>query len=279
MTMKCTKYFFQSILVLLSACMTNVYADAVNDGVKVKWGYVGNTGPARWGQLDPAYELCATGKTQSPINISKKFKTAPHALEIKYQPAPMVILNDGVTDLLIGQTKTITNTGHGIQLNFPEKGVRETITFKGVNYHLVQFHIHTPSETAFNNQIYPMEIHFVHQNDDGQVAVIAVLGKTGETNTELQNIIDHLPAERGVEVKVSNDKINPAVLIPSSHDYYNFAGSLTTPPCTEGLQWIVMRDFITVSSVQNVLLRKAIGGDNSRPLQRDNKRDIYFSVG
>jgi carbonic anhydrase len=247
-------------------------------GVFAEWGYLGNTGPSKWGQLDPGFAMCARGKLQAPINITKKFKTAPYELKINYQPASMTIVNDGATSLTIGSSQVITQHGHGIQLNFPQSGVKETITFKNRDYRLVQLDVHTPSETAFNNQTFPMEIHFIHQGDDGQVVIMTVLAKAGVANSELQKIVNHFPADTAIEHVINSEKINPAGLLPARHDYYSFTGSLTTPPCAEGVQWIVMRDFITVSTSQIVLFRKAVRGDNARPIQPGHKRDVYFSV-
>lgn len=260
----------QVIAVVLCFCAAGVFAQA-------QWGYFGNIGPGKWGQLDPAFTTCAVGKLQSPINISKKFQLAPYALKIHYQPTPMHIINDGDTNLIMGGSPINIQHGYGMQLNFPLSGPKETITFQGKNYHLIQFHVHTPSETAFNNQTFPMEIHFIHQSNDGQVVIIAVLAKAGEANPELQRVINYFPTESRVERVINNEKINLSGLLPAKQDYYNFTGSLTLPPCTEGVQWIVMSDFITASPAQVLLFRKAVRGDNARPIQSDHKRDVYFS--
>lgn len=265
-------------IVGLYSPVSEVFADINNSGVKVKWGYIGNISPVRWGQLDTKFALCSKGNSQSPINIDRKFKKLNADLQIHYQPAPMRIVDDGTTNLFINSTQTIINDGHGIQLNFPADGPKETIQFNGVKYHLVQFHVHSPSENTLSGQAFPMEIHFVHQSDDGKIAVIGVFVKTGKANPVLQSLIDHFPKDEGVEHTLQGVRINPLDLIPEQRSFYYFAGSLTTPPCTEGLQWIVMPQPIMASSAQVLMFRNAAGGENARPVQRLHKRKIYYSA-
>ena len=271
-----TNYF--SLLLLLSACCSSLaFADMDNSAVTVKWGYKGNISPAFWGRLDPKFSLCATGKSQSPINIPKKVKKAPNALTIHYNPSVLHIVDDGLTDLIIGKMHELVLDGHGVQLNFSALGNREAITLQGKTYHLVQFHFHTPSETQWHNQAYPLEIHFVHQSDAGEVVVIAVLAKGGNENATLKKIIAHLPQEIGKEVTIPSEHINPEDLLPVHRSYYHFMGSLTTPPCTEGLHWVVMAESITVSPAQIVALKKVVGGVNARPVQPLNGRVVSYS--
>jgi carbonic anhydrase len=254
-----------------------VYADEDRSSVTVKWGYKGNVSPAFWGRLDPAFSLCATGKSQSPINITKKVRHAANALTIHYNPAEIHIVNDGLTDLQIGKTHTVILDGQGVQLNFSEKNNKEEIELDGKKYRLVQFHFHTPSETQWHNQAYPLEIHFVHQNAEGEVAVIAVLAKGGAENATVKKIIAHLPTEVGKEVVISSGLIDPAALLPvNSVPHYRYTGSLTVPPCTEGIHWVVMANAITVSPAQIVSIRKAAMGPNARPVQPLNKRVISY---
>lgn len=261
-------------------CFTTSTTFSAEDesGIQVKWGYSGDKGPAEWGRLDPAFALCAKGKTQSPINI-QKFKTTFNSLTMNYQSAPMMIIDDGNTELDIGNSHVITNDGHGIQLNFPQGSSKETITFKDKEYHLVQFHVHTPSETILRGRAFPMEIHFVHQGESGEVVVIAVFVKTGASNPVLQKLIANFPQDHGIEHAIKDERINPMDLIPTKHDYYNFMGSLTTPPCTEGLHWIVMANPITATNAQISSFKNAAGTNNARPEQPLNNRPIYFSSG
>ena len=129
-----------------------VFADNTN----VDWGYTGKQAPANWGKLSKAFAVCAEGKTQSPINIDKKVKTGPFALVIKYQSAPIIIVNNGETRLAINHVPTIIYKGHAIQLDFPQNAT-ETLVFKNKEYYLKEFHLHTPGETAVLGQIQPME--------------------------------------------------------------------------------------------------------------------------
>ena len=264
------------VFILFAIFSINVNAATNKTGATVDWGYVGNKGPALWAQLNPDFKLCASGKHQSPINIPRKVRRADNALAIHYHPATVYIVEDGLTELQLGSQQTIIRDGHGIQINFQKNTVPEMATYAGNDYRLVQFHFHTPGETEWRKQSYPAEIHFVHQGKNGKALVIAVLVKAGAPSREMQNIIDHLPADHGQEHKM--EPINPVSLLPENkHRYYSFAGSLTTPPCTEeGMQWVVMADTITASSAQIMLLRQAIGGPNARPVQPLNKRRVFL---
>lgn len=277
--MNCSKILLG---ILLSAGLISLtaHADINTSGIHVKWTYIGNTGPERWGQLDPAFALCSRGKSQSPIDIPKKVKKIPGTLSVQYQTSNALdIGNDVTTDLMLGKTRTIIDDGHGLQVNFQHDTSREIMSFAGKTYHLLQFHIHTPSETEWHNRSFPMEIHFVNQSDDGSVAVIAVFVNGGEKNPVLDTLIANMPTEKGKETIVKGDKINPGSLIPAKSGYFSFTGSLTTPPCTEGLQWIVMAEPITASPPQILQIRKANGGVNARPVQPLYKRTVYYSEG
>lgn len=273
------RIFLLCILVLLNGITLNVYAERNESGIKTKWSYLGNTGPMRWGQLTPAFILCTKGSRQSPININynTKMSKIENELSINYHPAPLSIVNDGTTELNIHNTQTIINDGHGIQVNFSEQSPQEIIRFKNKDYRLLQFHVHSPSENELNKENFPMEIHFVHQSNEGEVLVIAVFVQTGEENLVLKKIINHFPEDHGIVHEIKEDMINPGDLLPAKQNYYYFKGSLTTPPCTEGLHWVVMPNVIHASSAQIVLFRKAAGGNNARPIQPRNQRKIYFT--
>lgn len=270
-----------SLLVMILTLLSyQVYADTaeINDAaIKIKWGYKGNIGPERWGQLSPSFALCATGKSQSPINIIKKVTNIANNLKLDYRLAPLVIVHDGITTLTLKSEKTIIDDGHSIQVNFPVK-TKEFINLEGVRYRLVQFHFHSPSEDQWQKRSFPLEIHFVHQSDTGEVAVIGVFVNGGAASPDLQEIIDNLPNDVGIEHVIKGEDVNPAGFMPSKKDYYRFDGSLTTPPCTEGLHWAMMMNPITASPAQILEIRKAIGGSNARPVQALNKRKISFST-
>jgi carbonic anhydrase len=267
------------VLVGLCIALTGSYVFAANDaGVKVKWSYHGTESPAHWGQLSPAFKLCGNGKTQSPIDIADVKEETKNALTIHYQSDPLVILENGETTLIIDGTQTITNTGHGLQVSFPTDYEKEVMTFEGKDYQLVQFHMHTPSENKLDGKAFPLEIHFVHQGADGTVAVIGVFVKIGEENPALQKIITHIPKKIGVPKTIEGQKIDPKDLIPDAQAYYKFMGSLTTPPCSEGLQWIVIKEAITASPEQIAKIKAAGETDNARPLQPLNNRSIAYAA-
>lgn len=270
--------FKHMVIAGIIACTLSINAFAANDaGAKVKWGYTGNDGPSHWAKLSPHFSLCQKGKEQSPVNILKETAVSKNALKIHYLSAPMVILDDGETNLMIGHEQTIINDGHTIQLNFPKKSLHEFITFQGKKYRLIQFHLHVPAENQIAGKSFPFEIHFVHQGENGILAVIAVLASTGKANAYIDKIIKHMPRKPGKEKVIKGERINPLNFLPTEHDYYHFPGSLTTPPCSEGVQWLVMKNTITISADQIKKLKTVIKKENARPLQHLNGRKIGYS--
>lgn len=249
---------------------------AVNANEAEKWSYLGSTGPQHWGSLNSKYAACKNGKAQSPINIPAKDIHGTGSLQIYYRSAPMKIVDDGTTELTLGNKKTFYNDGHSVQLNF-SGATPETLSFNGTAYHLVQFHLHTPSENKMNGKKYPLEIHFVNQGKNGEVVVLAVFVDVGAANPTLQAMIDHYPKRQDKLILIKGESINPGALLPKEQAYYTFKGSLTTPPCTEGLQWIVFRQPITASAVQIAELSKAMGEANARPTQPLNGRSVSYS--
>ena len=270
------KICWKSLLWVPLISIITLQAFAVNDtAIKIKWEYSGKLGPAYWGELNPDFILCKTGKQQSPIDIPTQVTKGNKKLSIHYQPSPMVIVNDGVTDLMLGQIETIINDCHGIQLNLATD--QDTITFDGENYRLVQFHIHIPSENKIHGKSYPLEIHFVHQGENGTIAVIGVVAKLGKANPVVEKIIDNLPKQKDKAQAITGGHIHPGQLIPHPERYYSFMGSLTTPPCAEGIQWIVIQDSLTVSAAQIKKLQ-TMSGKNARPIFPINSREIMYSL-
>ncbi|MBA3661661.1 MAG: carbonic anhydrase family protein [Gammaproteobacteria bacterium] len=260
-------------LVLSVVLNAGVYAE--NDAaVKIKWGYKGNIGPSRWAELDPQFALCGKGKQQSPINIIEKNSAAKSDLQINYTSAPLDIGINDTTKLQIGKISTLFQDGHGIEVNFPADLI-ENIVINNETYQLIEFHIHTPSENTWHGQSFPAEIHFVHQGPNGKVAVLGVFAKGGEESEEMQIVVDNIPHDQGQSHLIPGKSINPADLLPANKRHYRFQGSLTTPPCSEGLQWFVFAEPITISPAQIARLRHAVGGSNARPVQPLNGRSIY----
>lgn len=215
------------------------------------WGYDKDNGPANWGKF--GFEVCEKGRSQSPINIiTRETRIAKNALNISYK-----------TD-----SKDIVNNGHSVQVNFDKQG---SITFKNTKYNLIQLHFHTPSENQVDGRIYPLEMHLVHGSSDNKFVVVAVFFDEGRANVSLQDIINTAPDE--VNEKNSLTNLNVTALLPQSHAYYAFSGSLTTPPCSEGVQFVVLKNFIDASKEQIDALH-AILHDNARMPQPLNGRVV-----
>lgn len=255
---------------LFSILITSAYADESAQ----HWSYEGDSGPAHWGTLHPDYHLCNQGKAQSPINIIEPLTPSKAIAAIHYEPLPLDIINDGETTLTLGNKKIPVNTGHGIQVNNQLDAAHESLTYQGTTYHLVQFHFHVPAEDQWNGFRYPMEIHFVNESDDGKIAVIGVFVANGGYSRALQTIIDNLPKEKNKEKEDAAISLNVKSLLPLHMALASFQGSLTTPPCAEGLQWLMFQHPIVAGSLQIQAIEKAMGHTNARPLQPLNHRQI-----
>ncbi len=218
------------------------------------WSYSGEEGPALWGQLDPEFATCATGKNQSPVNLTGMVEGELPKIDINYKTGGGEIVNNG----------------HTIQVNYASGS---SISINSHQFELKQFHFHSPSENAIEGQNFPMEGHFVHADKDGNLAVIAVMFKEGEANTELAKAWAQMPKEAGDKVHLSAS-VDATKLLPADHDYYRFNGSLTTPPCSEGVWWLVMKNYDTASPEQIKQFTHTMHHPNNRPLQPVNARVI-----
>ena len=217
------------------------------------WGYEGMAGAQHWGNMEPGFALCKSGKAQSPIDITMDGAVKPAPIQFGY--------TQGNAEL--------TNNGHTIQLNLPAGGA---IKIDGVDYTLVQFHFHTPSEEKIHGKAYPMVAHLVHKSAAGQLAVVAVLFDEGDENKALKTIFAGLPAKAGDTVKLAAG-FNAADILPAYKGYYKFVGSLTTPPCSEGVQWQVLKQRVELSKTQIAAFRKLFKM-NARPVQPLNGRKV-----
>ena len=184
------------------------------------WSYGGTSGPDKWGDVDAANKVCSVGSQQSPIDIIGS---------IKAQLPPLRIEWDKTAD-------TIVNNGHTIQLN---AGQGDTLSFGSGPYRLLQFHFHHPSEHSIGGKHFPMEAHFVHAHASGALAVVAVLMVAGKPNPVFSKIITTMPTHEGETVK-ADPTINPNRLLPARLAYYRYPGSLTTPPCSETVEWLLL---------------------------------------
>lgn len=220
------------------------------------WSYYGHTGPLVWGKLDPAYQACAKGHEQSPVDIrGARRNTALQPIEFHY----------------IGGPLTVENTGHTVQFT-PDPG--SYIVANGVRYDLIQFHFHHPSEHAVKGKLTDLELHLVHRSADGKLAVVAVRFTEAADfpNAMLATLWEHMPAAAGSTQKIP-DMIDPAGMLPADRGYWTYTGSLTAPPCTESVQWFVFEQAKTVSREQ-LRAFSALYKMNTRPLQALHGRRI-----
>lgn len=273
------KILRQTLLVGVSIGCGIALAEETNTAAtKVKWSYVGNTGPQHWGMLSSEFELCDTGKSQSPIDIGRKKTRAPYELQINYENTPLFVAEDFPTELRVNKDEAVVTLEHALKVNIHAKKNKAMLTYQGKKYYLKEFHFHSPSENLWHKMGFPLEIHFVHEGEKGGLLVVGVFVNRGDDSKALQTILDHLPDEEGKEFAVKDTVINPNDLLPQDKRYYAFAGSLTTPPCTQGVQWLVMPNPITASPAQLLQIRQASDGSNARPIQPLNGRDLSYAV-
>lgn len=235
-----------------------IFPFAVLAGGGPHWEYEGKEGPQHWGALHKDYAACGIGKVQSPINITDTRKEKLPGIEFAYSPTPLKIINNG----------------HTVQVNL---GGGSGIKIGKDSYKLLQFHVHTPSEEQVNGKAYDMVAHFVHKNDAGRLAVVAVLFETGKDNAALAPVVTHLPKKAGPEQSVAGVSIDAAKLLPADKGYYTFEGSLTTPPCSEGVRWMVLKSPVQASSAQLASIR-AVVHHNARPVQPLHGRVVKESL-
>lgn len=217
------------------------------------WGFSAPTGPDKWGELDPAYKVCSTGTQQSPVDITGPIKAQLPRLKIAW-----------------GKTSnTLVNNGHTIQVNVGSGG---SLTVGKDSYKLVQFHFHRPSEHRIAGKSFPMEAHFVHAAPSGALAVIGVMLAEGKSNPVFHKIIATMPAQEGPAI-AADPAINPAGLLPAGRDYYRYQGSLTTPPCSETVEWLLLTDSVQVAAADIAGFGK-LYAMNARPVQALNRRTL-----
>ena len=221
------------------------------------WSYDGKEDPKHWGSLDPAFATCQTGHNQSPIDISHAKLADLPKLKFDYKSVPLSIINNG----------------HTIMVNYAPGS---TLTVGSKTYILKQFHFHHPSEEHINGKGFDMVGHLVHADADGHLAVVAVLFKAGVPNPLLETLWKNIPPEKDKTVEVSTVSVNAEDLLPSQRGYYTYSGSLTTPPCTEGVTWYVLKYTSSLSNDQLATITKLYPHDN-RPTQKLNHRKVLES--
>jgi carbonic anhydrase len=243
-----------ALAVAFIACSRNPAPDtAAADHHDVHWSYSGAGGPEHWGTLQPDFAACAAGKNQSPIDITHAAPSDLPNIVFNYAPSAVNILNNG----------------HTIQVNYDAGSY---IEIDGVRYDLVQFHFHAPSEHTINGKRYPAELHLVHKSANGELAVVGVMMEKGAENLALKPVWDHLPAKEGPEEHYSA-AVDATSLLPEIRTTFRYAGSLTTPPCSEGVKWNVMTTGVQVSDAQIKTFTRIIDG-NDRPIQPLGARSL-----
>ncbi len=243
------------IITMFIAVMMLFTLNSYGSGGGARWGYSGASGPSTWGDLGPEYGTCKLGMSQSPVNIapSKALRADLGPIEFDYRDTPLKMINNG----------------HTIQANYSSDSFMRV---SGNTYKLLQLHFHSPSEDAVNGKPYDMQAHFVHQSSEGQLAVVGVFLKKGKHNPFIGTLWNEMPHEVNHE-QVSQTQINGSNLLPSNGSYYHFSGSLTTPPCSEDVQWYVLQTPVEVSAEQ---IKKFVSlvGHNARPTQPLNDREV-----
>jgi len=223
------------------------------------FAYQGLQGPEHWGDLAAAWATCKTGEQQSPINIHQVSIGQASVLDCLYEPMPL----------------NLVNNGHTIQQN---NTVRGTLRHGDDRYELLQFHFHAPSEHTIDGKHADMEMHLVHKNEAGQLAVIGVLMRRGEENPMITRLWANMPKETGGVVQVAQATIDLGAALPKNRAHYIYSGSLTTPPCSEGVRWFVLQEGLEVSEAQINQFLMTIDS-NARPTQPLEGRVVAKSGG
>lgn len=240
------KLLVTSLLLLLT--MSSAFAS------EVEWKYKGEKGTSHWSELSEKFSLCSSGANQSPIDISFAIKTELPPLEIDY----------GEIDV------EEFNNGHTVQVNTTGNN---TFSNDAGSFKLAQFHFHEPSENTIDGKSFPLEAHFVNIDEEGRIAVLGVMFTAGQENSQLKKLWAKMP-ER-TEYNIARIKsVIVSKLLPQEKGYYRFNGSLTTPPCTEGVRWFILKDSIEASQNQINKFHEVMGTDTNRPIQPINARVI-----
>ena len=229
---------------------------SVERAVKGHWNYAGDGGPRAWARLNPEFAQCARGRRQSPIDIQGGIKVQLEPVAFDYRRGPFRVID----------------TGRTVQV---EVAPGSSIEVMGRRFELVQFHFHRPSEERVDGRAYDMVLHLVHKDLDGRLAVVAVLLERGNAQPVVQAVWNHLPLEQDDPVAVPAG-LDPSGLLPAERGYYTYMGSLTTPPCSEGVLWMVMKKPVAVSEAQIGIFAR-LYPMNARPIQAASGRLIKES--
>ena len=231
-------------------------AEAGQEPQPVHWSYQGPAGPQSWAELKPEFALCGKGERQSPIDIRGGLAVDLEPVKFNYQDSPFGVIDNG----------------RAVQANV---ATGNTIEVGGKRFELVQLQFHRPSEESIDGRQFEMSMHMVHKDAQGRLAVVAVLFDKGSAQPVVQKVLNNLPLEKGQEL-AARVPLDLAELLPTDRRYYTYMGSLTSPPCSEGVQWIVMRQPMSLSNDQIELFGR-IYPMNARPLQQASGRRILQS--
>lgn len=221
------------------------------------WSYEGEEGPLAWGKLNPANTKCDIGERQSPIDIRDGIRVELDTINFDYKPTQFQVIDNG----------------HTIQVNL---NAGNYLNVSGKNFELLQFHFHRPSEERINGKGFEMVVHLVHKDREGKLAVVAILLELGEPHAVVQSVWNNLPLEKNEAVKALKN-IDLSQLLPKQRGYFTYMGSLTTPPCSEGVLWLVMKEPVNISAEQSAIFAR-LYPNNARPLQKSSGRIIKESL-
>lgn len=249
---KCLVLLLAALMLIVVSCTgKDVQEDEHAEDGHAHWSYEGETGPEHW--ISGGFCDEGVGAEQSPIDIPADAPVHSADIEFSYNPFAMAVLNNG----------------HAIQVNSDGES---KITIEGSEYTLLQFHFHALSEHTFGGEYADMEVHFVHKNAEGQLAVIGIMMYKGAENAALAAMFDNIPAHKDETIEVDAE-INGLDVLPAAREYYRYNGSLTTPPCSEGVKWFVMKESIEISEEQLAKFT-AVYSNNYRPVQPMNEREF-----
>ena len=229
----------------------------------VHWGYSGEAGPAAWGSLTPVYAACGNVRAQSPINLAPSATGGASNWSMEYRTTALHVTHNQHVD-------DIVDNGHTIQVNVDSGS---NVTVNGKVFALRQFHFHTPSEHTLDGKHFPMETHFVHQAADGSFAVVGAFVEEGKANANFAQIVNNLPSAPGETNRLADTKLDLKLHVPATIEAYHYKGSLTTPPCSENVDWLVMRERIVMGADQVKMFADRLKANN-RPVQALNERTI-----
>lgn len=240
-----------------TACFTALSRASAGEQTTAHWGYIGESGPEHWAELSSDYQACQIGVEQSPIDLQGAITARLEELDVDYQPSPLKLINNG----------------HTIQVNYAPGS---SITIDHQQFELQQFHFHHPSEHTLSGEAFPLELHLVHRSTTGELAVVGVLLKQGDSHAAIQAIWDAIPSTIGVEQTIEAVTIHANEILPQDREFYRYYGSLTTPPCSEGVRWLVMRQPVEVS-LRQIESFAQIFPLNARSTQALNRRFLLQS--